>query len=428
MKRLISISLFLCLLLSVQAQKVYTTDNIPKVHLQNKMRYVCNPDGILSQAACDSIDRMLYALEQQTGIETVVAVVPSIGNDDCFDFAHRLLNEWGVGKKGKNNGLVILLVTDQRCIQFYTGYGLEGDLPDAICKRIQTRDMIPYLKDGNWDAGMVAGVRAVCGRLDGSMVNDTDDEEDISFFGILAAVIGFFIVAGGIGWMAARAASKCPNCGQHKLQRTSSKVVSRINGVKTEDVTYTCRNCGHKVVRRKQSYDENYRGGGGGGPVIFGGGGGFGGGGFGGGGAAQRSLVAAGSTDQRTADQRRREGRHGAHQRKGQAEQSGRCQNGVDAGLGRRNEERDRGGLRGPLAVHGHGRGDHPARTQRQRHAEQGGQRHRAEVVAGQITGIEPPGHEGMQQPGNQEAEQQIRRHFVEQRHERHEILLHENR
>ena len=100
----------------------------------------------------------------------------------AFDFAHRLLNEWGVGKKGKNNGLVILLVTDQRCIQFYTGYGLEGDLPDAICKRIQTRDMIPYLKDGNWDAGMVAGVRAVCGRLDGSMVNDTDDEEDISFF------------------------------------------------------------------------------------------------------------------------------------------------------------------------------------------------------------------------------------------------------
>ena len=99
MKRLISISLFLCLLLSVQAQKVYTTDNIPKVHLQNKMRYVCNPDGILSQAACDSIDRMLYALEQQTGIETVVAVVPSIGNDDCFDFAHTACSTNGVWER-----------------------------------------------------------------------------------------------------------------------------------------------------------------------------------------------------------------------------------------------------------------------------------------------------------------------------------------
>ncbi|WP_300695351.1 TPM domain-containing protein [uncultured Bacteroides sp.] len=286
MKRLFSISSFLCLLLlSVQAQKAYTPDNIPKVHLQDKMRYACNPDAILSQAACDSIDRMLYALEQQTGIETVVAVVTSIGSDDCFDFAHRLLNEWGVGKKGKNNGLVILLVTDQRCIQFYTGYGLEGDLPDAICKRIQTRDMIPYLKDGNWDAGMVAGVRAVCERLDGSMVNDEEEEEDLSPLGVLALIMGFLTIAIVIGWIAARAASKCPNCGEHKLQRTRSKVVSRHNGVKTEDVTYTCRNCGHSVVRRKQSYDENYHGGGGGGPIIFGSGGGFGGsgGGFSGG-------------------------------------------------------------------------------------------------------------------------------------------------
>ena len=286
MKRIISISLLLCLLLSLQAQTVYTTDNIPKVHLQDKTRYVCNPDNILSAAACDSIDRMLYALEQQTGIETVVAVVPSIGSEDCFDFSHRLLNEWGVGKKGKNNGLVILLVTDQRCIQFYTGYGLEGDLPDAICKRIQTRYMIPYLKDGNWNAGMVAGVEAVCARLDGSMENDTEEEKDGSILSILLGVLGIIGIAMVMGFIAQRAATKCPNCGQHKLQRSSSTLVSNRNGVKTEDVTYTCLNCGHKVVRRQQSYDENYHGrGGGGGPVIFGGGGGFGsrGGGFSGG-------------------------------------------------------------------------------------------------------------------------------------------------
>lgn len=101
MRRFISIASFLCLLLSLQAQEVYTTKNIPKVHLQDKTRYVCNPAGILSTEACDNIDRMLYALEQQTGIETVVAVVPSIGQEDCFDFSHQLLNEWGVGKKEK---------------------------------------------------------------------------------------------------------------------------------------------------------------------------------------------------------------------------------------------------------------------------------------------------------------------------------------
>lgn len=193
MKSILTFILATFLLFPLQAQeKVYTVDNLPKVHLQNKMQYVCNPAGILSQAACDSIDSMLYALEQQTGIETVVAVVPSIGEEDCFNFCHQLLNKWGVGKKDKNNGLVILLVTDQRCIQFYTGYGLEGVLPDAICKRIQTRYMIPYLKDGNWDAGMVAGLKATCQRLDGSMENDALSDSNSGV--LLILFLPFFVL------------------------------------------------------------------------------------------------------------------------------------------------------------------------------------------------------------------------------------------
>lgn len=59
------------------------------------------------------MDSMLYALEQKTGIETVVAVVPSIGDKDCFESSHQLLNQRGTSKKGKDNGLAILLVTDQ---------------------------------------------------------------------------------------------------------------------------------------------------------------------------------------------------------------------------------------------------------------------------------------------------------------------------
>ena len=293
MKQILAFILFFTLFSppSQAQEKVYTVDNIPKVHLQNKMQYACNPAGILSGEAVARIDSMLYALEQQTGIETVVAVVPSIGEADCFDFAHQLLNQWGVGKKGKNNALVILLVTDQRCVQFYTGYGLEGDLPDAICKRIQTQYMIPYLKEGDWNNGMVAGVRAVCGRLDGTMVNDTPTEGQGNPLGLIVfALIGFIGIAGIISMLAVRRASRCPKCGKHELQRSGSTLISKQNGVKTEDVVYTCRNCGHTLVRRQQTYDEDYRGrgGGGGGPIIggfggFGGGGSRGGGGFSGG-------------------------------------------------------------------------------------------------------------------------------------------------
>lgn len=270
------------------ANHIYTVDNIPKVRLQNKMRYLNDPDNILSISARDSIDTMLYQLEQKTGIETVVIVVPSIGNEECFDFAHNVLNKWGVGKKDLNNGLVILLVTDQRCIQFYTGYGLEGDLPDAICKRIQSKAMIPYLRNGDWDQGMINGVKAVCQRLDGSTpATDNDENEDSDSLWAILGILGFIAISGVVGGLSAWASSRCPKCHKHQLQRSGSKIISKENGIKIEDVIYTCLNCGNTVVRRHQSYDDNYRGGGrGGGPIIgggFGRGGGFGGGSFGGG-------------------------------------------------------------------------------------------------------------------------------------------------
>lgn len=287
MKRTFCITLLLCLITLAQAaEKAYTTTTIPKVHLQDKTRYTCNPDGILSTAACDSIDRMLYALEQATGIETVVAVVGSIGEADCFDFAHRLFNEWGVGKKKNNNGLVILLVIDQRYIQFVTGAGLEGDLPDAICKRIQMKHMFADFKQDNWDAGMVKGIRAVCARLDGTMsADEEEDEEDDGILALVLLVLVVMVISGFLIIWGLYNATKCPQCGKHKLQRTSSRLLYRRGGVKKEEVIYTCMHCGHIVRREQSSYDEHYHGGGGSGPILFGGGGGSfrGGGGFGGG-------------------------------------------------------------------------------------------------------------------------------------------------
>ena len=86
-----------------------------------------------------------------------MVAVEQIEGGDCFDFAYRLGQENGAGRKEKDNGLVILLVTGERCIQFATGYGLEGVLPDAVCKKIQVRYMNKAFSQGNWDAGMLAG-------------------------------------------------------------------------------------------------------------------------------------------------------------------------------------------------------------------------------------------------------------------------------
>ena len=290
----------LCLLgcFVIQA-KEYTIQEIPMVHLQDRTRYVSNPDNILSPSAVATMDSILYALEQKTGIQTLVVAVTGIEGGDCFDFAYRLGKEMGVGQKERDNGLVILLSTDERCIQFATGYGLEGVLTDAICKRIQSRYMVEHLGKEDWNTGMVEGIRAVNGYLDGSMENiGSEGDEDMTplyIFGVLM-LGGMGLVGYGV-WRN----NRCPKCKKHQIQRISSQTLSRANGFITEEITYLCQNCGHTFTRKTKSSDPNYRGPRSGGPTIFMGSGGFGGrggggfsggsfggGSFGGGGAGSR--------------------------------------------------------------------------------------------------------------------------------------------
>ena len=88
MKRFICYILF-CLLLPVSLwaeTKTYTLDNVPNVRSVNKTYYVSDPEHILKQETTDSINAMLYQLELKTGVQTVVAVLPSIGDETPFDF------------------------------------------------------------------------------------------------------------------------------------------------------------------------------------------------------------------------------------------------------------------------------------------------------------------------------------------------------
>lgn len=281
-------------LLPVSA-KEYKVEEVPMVHLQNRTRYTINPDGILSEATVAAIDTTLFALEQKTGVQVMVAVLENIEGGDCFEFAYQLGQCHGVGRKEQNSGLVILLVTGERCIQFATGYGLEGVLPDATCKQIQVRYMNKLLGQGRWDEGMLAGIRVVRGILEGSGEftpgSEETGEEDL--LALLALIVFIIVCAGGISWMAYRRRTKCPSCGQHTLHEVSVRTVSHFMGIRTEEVTYRCRNCGFtkKETRRRNDDDNLHRRGGNSGPFIggmFGGGGfgsrgGFGGGGFSGG-------------------------------------------------------------------------------------------------------------------------------------------------
>jgi len=171
----------------------YTVETIPNPKTQDANAYVSNPDGILKQETVSRINVLLDSLEAQNGSEVAVVAVNSIGYEDIKSFATTLFKTWGIGKSRNNNGLLVLFVLDQRKVTFETGYGLEGVLPDAISKRIQTQSMIPEFKNGNYDAGILAGVERIVSTVKNEPF-ETKAETPIAWNEILPLAAGVYLI------------------------------------------------------------------------------------------------------------------------------------------------------------------------------------------------------------------------------------------
>lgn len=159
MKKVVLLLLVSLALRGALAQS-YSVDSVPNTKLINNS-YVSNPDNLLSEGTVNQINQLLDSLEKKTTAQVAVVMLNSIGEADVTDFAQSLFVKWGIGRANKDNGLLILFVQDKKTVRFHTGFGLEGPLPDAICKRIQTQKMVPFFKEGKIDAGILAGVEEV---------------------------------------------------------------------------------------------------------------------------------------------------------------------------------------------------------------------------------------------------------------------------
>ena len=101
----------------------WNAESLPMPHLSDERKYVSNPDGVLSSQAVMTVDKMLYSLEKEKGIETVVAVVKQIEGDDPYQFGMNIARKYGVGSKSQRTGLIIVLATEDRSYQILTGNG-----------------------------------------------------------------------------------------------------------------------------------------------------------------------------------------------------------------------------------------------------------------------------------------------------------------
>ena len=158
---------------------IWSADNIPMVHLQDRNRYVCDPDNIISPADLDSADVCLKRLHKECGIQTVFIVVNNVKNADCFRMAEDVGNKYGVGDKKTRRGLVVVIAVKDRKYFIAPGKGLEGDLTDLECDDIARECIVKNMKVNDVDRALLYTVRAFYSKFKtGEVVIDDDGVGD----------------------------------------------------------------------------------------------------------------------------------------------------------------------------------------------------------------------------------------------------------
>jgi len=123
---------------------------------------------VVSTTTAAQLNQTLENFERQTSEQIVVAVFPKMQSDSSIeDYTVRVARSWQVGQKDKNNGAVLFVFVQDHKMFLQVGYGLEGVLPDALCKRIIDEQITPRFRAGDFDGGLTAGVQSILAATKG---------------------------------------------------------------------------------------------------------------------------------------------------------------------------------------------------------------------------------------------------------------------
>ena len=131
-------------------------------------RYFNDYAGVVPAATRDRLDARLAQFERDTSSQIVVAVYPRMQSSSSIeDYTVRVAQSWRVGQQAKDNGAVLFVFKDDHTLYIQVGYGLEGSLPDALCKRIINDEIVPRFRSGDFGGGLEAGVNALLAATQG---------------------------------------------------------------------------------------------------------------------------------------------------------------------------------------------------------------------------------------------------------------------
>jgi uncharacterized protein len=226
---------------------------------------VVDDAGILSLTTRNELTDMLAEHEHTTGEQVVVVTVGSLQGLSIEDFGYQLGRYWGIGQKGKNNGVLLIVAPKEHKVRIEVGYGLEGTLTDATSRTIVETRILPGFKRGDFDAGVSAGARSILKVLRGSEVIEPGDASNEAPEGNPQATNWMIFIA-IVLWMLLVITLDKLGTTEQKIRR-----LGRVVGPGTAFPGFG------------RHFGDGGRSGGGGGGGFSGGGGSFGGGGASGG-------------------------------------------------------------------------------------------------------------------------------------------------
>ena len=134
--------------------------------------WVHDEAGVLSPPVKTQLEALLKAHRDSTSTQIAVLLINSLEGEDIESYALRVSEAWKLGQEKKDNGVLFLVAMQEKQMRIEVGYGLEGVLTDAMSSRINRNEVAPYFRQGNYEAGIQAGVMAIIHAVEGTYVND----------------------------------------------------------------------------------------------------------------------------------------------------------------------------------------------------------------------------------------------------------------
>jgi uncharacterized protein len=153
--------------------------------------------GILSAETISRLTALLRQHEDSTSNQVAVLTIASLEGEGLESYSMRVAETWKLGRKEKDNGVLFLVVRDDRKVRIEVGRGLEGNLPDITCGRIIRNVILPRFRGGDYDGGVSAGLDAILASLRGSYTPPPENEDadlgtKLISGGVFTVVVGLF--------------------------------------------------------------------------------------------------------------------------------------------------------------------------------------------------------------------------------------------